>query len=206
MKRAFLQLASLALVLSVPGTALAGRPAAVDPAIMQPALNPSFAPWDCWRAGNGIVCDGQRTESWTNEPIPLQCDGRTVYSTGTDDRTLRRYGDADGLALRSRQHVMINEVLTMQPDGSGPAIYSSARYQEWYEYQTPGDLSTRTDTYLGFDTRATAPGVGLIFHDVGIKSFDIDDNVLLAHGPHPLLEDFFGTFGKVCDAFAELGA
>jgi hypothetical protein len=32
------------------------------------------------------------------------------------------------------------------------------------------------------------------------------DHVLFAHGPHPLLEDFFGTFGKLCDAFAELGA
>jgi len=41
---------------------------------------------------------------------------------------------------------------------------------------------------------------------VGVKTFDIDNNVLDAHGPHPLLEDFFGTFGKLCDAFALLGA
>ena len=58
----------------------------------------------------------------------------------------------------------------------------------------------------GWDTRAIAPGIGLIFHDVGVKTFDIDNNVLDAYGPHPLLEDFFGTFGKLCDAFAVMGA
>lgn len=196
----------IALALIAPGTAAARQPDQIDPATMQPPLQQSFSPWTCWRTGSGIVCDGVRTDSWVNEPTPLVCDGRTVYSTGTDARTKRRFGDADGLALRERQHVIIHETITLQPDGSGPAISSGGRIQEWYEYLTPGDLSTRTDTYHGWDVDAIAPGVGLIFHDAGVKSFDIDDNVLFAHGPHPLLEDFFGTFGKLCDAFAEMGA
>jgi len=205
-KRWLLMLVTLALMLAAPAGASAGRPDAVDPGNMQPALNPTFAPWDCWRTGAGIVCDGRRAESWTNEPIGLECDGRPVYSTGSDVRTLRRVGDADGLALSARTHVMIDETVSLQPDGSGPVLTGIARFTEHYVYLTPGDLSTRTVRITGIDLHGTAPGVGLIFHDVGIKSFDIDDNVLFAHGPHPLLEDFEGTFAKVCDAFAALGA
>ena len=136
----------------------------------------------------------------------LECDGRPVYSTGTDVRTLRRYGDADGLGLWSKSHAMIDEVLTMQPDGSGPAITGFARFEQRFEYGVPGDLSTRTERYAGIDVHVTAPGLGLILHDIGVKTFDIDGNVLLAHGPHPLLADFDAAFQLVCDAFAELGA
>ena len=202
--RAMLVVTAFAMLMSAPPGALAGRPDTVDPAIMQPALNPAFAPWDCWRSGAGIVCVGQKSESYANEPTPLVCDGRTVYVSGSDVRTLRRIGDADGLALRTTQHVMISDVMTLTADGSGPAIYGGARYQEHYEYLVPGDISSRTDRYTGWDTRAIAPGIGLIVHDVGTKTFDIDDNVLDAHGPHPLLDDFFGSIGKLCDAFADL--
>jgi hypothetical protein len=37
-------------------------------------------------------------------------------------------------------------------------------------------------------------------HDVGVKSFDIEDNVLFAHGPHEVLDDFEAAFDDVCDA------
>jgi hypothetical protein len=196
----------LALAMVSPGGTLAGQPDTVDPAIMQPALNPGFAPWDCWRTGTGINCDGQQSISWTNEPTPFVCDGQTVYSTGTDVRTMRRTGDADGLALVTRAHITIDEVLTLQPDGSGPALSGRARFELTFEYSTPGDGSTRTERYTGIDVHVTAPGVGLILHDVGVKTFDIDGNVVLARGPHPLLEDFDAAFASLCDAFAELGA
>jgi hypothetical protein len=196
----------LLLVMIAPASVAAGQPDRVDPSLMQPALNPTFAPWDCWRRGTGIICDGQRSDSWTNEVTFLECDGRPVYSTGTDVRTLRRNGDANGLGLWSKSHVMIDEVLTMQPDGSGPAITAFGRFEQRFEYGVPGDLATRTERYAGIDVHVTAPGLGVILHDTGVKTFDIDDNVILAHGPHPLLEDFDAAFAKVCDAFAELGA
>ena len=52
----------------------------------------------------------------------------------------------------------------------------------------------------------TGAGVGLVVHELGIKSFDIDDNLLFAHGPHPVLDDPEGSFAKFCDAFAAMGA
>jgi hypothetical protein len=104
------------------------------------------------------------------------------------------------------QHVDSRETLTLSPDGTGPALAGSAHFEEQFDYIVPGDLASRTDRYSGLDVLVTGPGVGLVIHDVGLKNFDIDDNVLLAHGPHPLLADFEGTFAKLCDAFAAMGA
>jgi hypothetical protein len=206
MKRTILMTAAVAMTLIVPSAAAAGTPDTVDPALMQPALNVTFGPWSCWRTGTEIVCDGQRLLTWEAAPTDLVCDGRTVYSTGSDRRTQRRYGDADGLALRTMQHVAIGETLSPTSDFRGPTLASAGSFEEVFEYGVPGDISTRTDRYTGVDVRVTGPGVGLVLHDVGIKTFDIDDNVLLAHGPHPVVADFDGAFAKVCDAFAALGA
>jgi hypothetical protein len=195
------------LALLVPASASAGQPDSVDPAIMQPALNPSFAPWDCWRTGTGIVCDGARTLAWEGAETIFVCEGRPVYSTGTDERTLRRYGDEAGLALRANAHVDIRETLSLTADGSGPTLRGIAQWEDHYEYLVPGDLSSRTVTRTGIDVAVTGAGVGLVIHEVGIKAFDIDDNVLLVHGPHPILDDFEGAwFAKICDAFAAMGA
>jgi hypothetical protein len=193
------------LALMMPATASAGQPDSVDPAIMQPALNATFGPFDCWRTGAGIVCDGARTLAWEGAETGFECAGRPVYSTGTDERTQRRFGDEAGLALRTNQHVDIRETLSLTTDGSGPTLQGIAHFEERFVYVVPGDLSSRTDTYTGIDVTVTGAGVGLVIHDVGIKSFDIDDNVLLARGPHPILEDFDGAFATLCDAFALMG-
>ena len=194
------------LALLMPAGASAGQPNSVDPAFMQPALNPTFAPWDCWRTGTGIVCDGARALAWEGAETEFACDGQPVYSTGTDDRTLRRFGDVNGLGLHTTGHADIRETLSLTPDGSGPTLQGIGQFTEHFEYAIPGDLSTRTDRFTGIDVTVTGAGVGLVIHDVGIKAFDIEDNVLLAHGPHPLLDDFEGTFAKLCDAFAAMGA
>lgn len=193
----------LAAVVAGPGApaVAAGRGDSVDPAVMQPSLNPSFSPWECWQTGSGIVCDGARSLSWTGAETGLVCDGHVVYTTGTDERTQRRFGDETGRALATIQHVDIRETLSLSADGTGPTLRAAGHFQEHFEYAIPGDLSSRTDTYTGLDVRVTGPGVGLVLHDVGVKTFDIDDNVLAAHGPHPVVEDFEAAFAKICDAF-----
>ena len=183
------------------GGALAGRGDAVDPALMTPPLNPSFT-WECWGNGTRIVCQGARTLSWTAVDTGLPCEYGTIYSTGTDTRTQRRVGDADGRALYTLQTVHIDEVLSLSPTSDGIVGSGRARFTERFEYLIPGDLSTRTDTYRGADAIVTVPGAGLVLHDVGIKSFDIDDNVLFMHGPHPIVEDFEAAFAPVCGALA----
>ena len=64
----------------------------------------------------------------------------------------------------------------------------------------PGDASTRVEVVSGNDVTVVVPGTGLVIHDVGVKSFDIEDNLLFAHGQHQVPEDFEAAFAKVCEA------
>jgi len=198
-------LGCLAMLLT-PASTLAGFPEKVDPALMQPGLNPAFAPWDCWRTGGGITCEGHLSGAWTDSDWGLVCDGRPVYSTGTEDRVLVRHGDENGVGLWSRSHVEIRETLSLQSDGSGPTLTAVGLWAERFDYLTPGDVSTRIERDTGLDTRVTGAGVGQVLHHVGVVIVDIEDNVLFEQGQHPLLDDFDAEFAKVCDAFAELGA
>ena len=206
MKRILIGMAVLALALSAPVGVGAGRGESVDPALMQPALNATFAPWECWRTGTGITCEGHRTLTAVGLETFFVCDGRPVYTNEVDTRTQRRYGDANGLALKTVAHVDIRGILGFEPDLSGPNLAGRGIFQETYYYLVPGDLSSRTDRYTGLDVKLTGPGVGLVVHDVGVKTFDIDDNVLFMHGPHPVVEDFEGAFVGVCPALEAIGA
>ena len=99
MKRILIGIAALAVALSAPAGAVAGRGESVDPALMQPPLNPAFEPWECWRTGTGITCEAERTATAVGADTGLVCDGRPVYTNEVDVRTQRRYGDENGLAL-----------------------------------------------------------------------------------------------------------
>ncbi|MFL5650166.1 MAG: hypothetical protein ACJ777_02715 [Chloroflexota bacterium] len=203
MRRTIVVLLGCVAVLTAPASAVAGQGDTVDPALMQPGLNPAFGPWDCWRTGDGITCEGHLSDAWTNREWDHACDGRPVYSTGTEERVLVRHGDEDGLGLWSRAHVDIREVLSLQPDGSGPTLTAGGHWAQHYEYLTPGDVSTRVERNTGMNIRVSGPGVGSVLRNVGVETFDIDGNRLVAHGS--LLEGD-AAFGAVCDAFAELGA
>ena len=206
MKRTMIVALGCAAVLLTPASAIAGQNDSVDPAIMQPGLNPAFAPWDCWRTGTGITCEGHLNDAWTNAEWGLVCDGRPVYTTGTEDRVLVRHGDEDGIGLWSRSHVEIRETLSLQPDGSGPTLNAVGLWAEHFDYPTPGDMATRVERDTGLVMRVNGPGVGLVLHDVGAVTVDIEDNVFSSHGQHPLYEDFEAAFAKVCDAFEAIGA
>ncbi len=206
MKRTILGIAVLALALGAPAGVAAGRGESVDPALMQPPLNATFGPWECWRTGDGITCEGRRTLTAVGLETFFVCDGRPVYTNEVDTRTQRRYGDANGLALKTVAHVDIRGIIGFEPDLSGPNLAGRGIFQETYYYIVPGDLSSRTDRYTGLDVKITGPGVGLVVHDVGVKTFDIDDNVLFMQGPHPVVEDFDAAFAGVCPALEAIGA
>ena len=206
MKRTLIGMAILVLALGAPVGVAAGRGESVDPLLMQPPLNPTFGPWECWRTGTGITCEGHRTLTALGVETDFVCDGRQVYTNEVDTRTQRRYGDENGLALKTVAHVDIRGILGFEPDLSGPNLTGRGIFQETYYYLVPGDLSTRTDRYTGLDVRITGPDVGLVLHDVGVKTFDIDDNVLFMHGPHPVVADFETAFAGVCPALEAIGA
>jgi hypothetical protein len=146
------------------------------------------------------MCDGERHESWTAVDTGLSCAGGTIYSTGTDDRFLRRWGDAQGLALHSHGVADTRETLALNPEMTGTTAEAFGHFSQRFSYGIPGDASTRVEVFSGNDVTVGVRGTGLVMHDVGVKSFDIEGNVLFAHGPHEVLDDFEAAFDKVCDA------
>jgi hypothetical protein len=193
---------SLMLSLTVVAPASAGPggggPAPVDPATITPPLNPTFS-WDCRRAGTNTICDGERSDAWEAVNTEIPCGDGWLWSTGTDDRTLRRFGDALGRAVRTQGHATIRETLSLSPDMSGPTASLIGQFNDRYRYSTPGDLSTRVQVISGIDLRVTVVGQGVVVRDVGVKAFDIEDNELFAHGPKDL-EDFDAAFARICAA------
>jgi hypothetical protein len=172
---------------------------------MTPPLNPSFT-WECWRNAQGIVCDGERTLTYTAvEALPCP-DGSWVYVTGTDQRTLRRIGDANGLALSAFETVRIDDRLSASASFDGIVGNGRGVWTDSYEYVVPGDLSSRIVTRRGVDVLLTIPGQGLVVLDAGIKSWDIDETILFERGPHALIDDPFGALLAVCDALAGGGS
>ena len=206
MKRSIIPLSIALLTLLAPATATAGGPVQIDPALMQPPLNQSFAPWTCLRQGSGITCVGHRTIVRDGEENGLVCDGRPVYTDEIDERTQRRYGDANGLALRTVQNVDIRGIMGFNPDLSGITVRGAGHFQETFEYLVPGDITTRTDRYTGLDGYVVAPGLGRILLDVGVKTFDFDGNLLFNHGYQEVLWYGDAAFEQICDALIYLGA
>ena len=194
-------LLAVAMVLATSVSASAGRPDAVDPSLMSPPLNPSFD-WECWRTGTGIVCDGERTTTYTAvEALPCP-DGSWIYASGSAYDTLRRVGDADGLALSTLGTTRIDDRLSRSPDFDGIVGHARGSWSDAYDYPVPGELASRTVTRRGVDVVLTVPGQGMVVLDAGIKSWDIDDNLLFAHGPHPLIDDIEDVLAATCDALA----
>ena len=208
MKRTMLGMAVLALALGAPVGVAAGRGESVDPALMQPPLNATFGPWECWRTGTGITCEGHRTLTAVGaETVP-----RLRRPAGLHERG--RHANAAPLRRRERPRpedrscTWTSEgVLGLEPDLSGPNLTGRGIFQETYYYLVPGDLSTRTDRYTGLDVRFTGPGVGLVVHDVGVKTFDIDDNVLFMPRVRiPSWRTSRAAFAGVCPALEAIGA
>jgi hypothetical protein len=206
MRRAILVATVVAILAGAPAGALAGKQDKyTDLAALQPPPNPAVA-WDCWVNGANIICEASAVDTWDAFEIDDLCAFSFYSVNGSDSRRIRRVHDLDGRQLYSTTHRDIRETLSLNADGSGPTLRAFGHFTNVFEFGTPGDVSTRTETFKGNDVTIVGPKVGLVLHDVGLKTYDIDDNLILAHGPHPVAEDFEAAFQKVCEAFEKLGA
>jgi len=195
-----------ALAVTGVGDVYAGRNEPVDPAFMTPALNPSFD-WECWRAADTIICEGTATETWSAVEIFPCADGGALYSSGFDSRRIRRVSDSEGRALTSQLFVQARDVVSRSPDMDGLLGRGMGQFSVSFEWAVPGDLSTRTSILHGADLLLTVPGHGMLLHQVGVISYDFEDNLLFARGVHPIVDDadaaFEQLFGQACDVLAE---
>lgn len=191
-------------VSSVP-TAFAGRPDTVDPNLMEPALNPSFAPWTCWRAGATIVCEGSKTETYTGLEVDfLACEGGPIYSAGTLTSTARRIGDPTGQALETAFRDRYVETFSANASGEDARLRSIGRLQHTFSYGVAGDPSTVSETLAGIGISVTGPGFGVVLHDVGTAAWDSEGGLLRLGGIHPPTfseEEWQATHDRICSVF-----
>jgi hypothetical protein len=154
--------ATLAASLAVGAPAAAKSPHAVDPATLTPALNPDFAPWDCFEAGKGITCQGEFRPVYENEPIGLQCQGQDVYISGQGREFMTRWHDAEGRATKTVVHLDYPaDVFSLSPTGEGPSVTIRGHFNRHYDYLVPGDRSSRVMTEVGaiyFDLKKAGRG------------------------------------------------
>lgn len=183
--------------------ALAKSPHTIDPATMQPALNPDFAPWSCWEAGTGIVCQGEYDDAWTGDSIGLACDGRPVYSTGTRHERMTRWHTSAGLATKTTVQLRVIETFSLDPGGSGTTARSDGHWNRHYTYPVPGDRNSRILTEVGASWLLRAPGMGTTFVDAGIVSYAAGEEfeeIIGTSGRHDFFEDPAAIDQAICDA------
>lgn len=150
---------ALAALASAATSAAATGPTPVDPATVSPTLNPDFAPWDCWRAGTGIICQGDFAPTYENEPIGPLCDGQEVYLSGSGREQMTRWHTADGLATKTVVNLRYpGDVYSLSPTGEGPTVTISGHWNRLYTYAVPGDRSSRTLTEVGAVWLGSRPG------------------------------------------------
>ena len=191
---------SIAGLLSAP-LAAAKSPHQVDPAAMQPQLNPQFAPWTCFEAGVGITCQGSYEATYAG-PTGLQCDGQDVYVRGYGREQMTRWHTADGLATKTIAQLSFPEdVYSLSPTGEGPTITISGHWNRHYTYAVPGDLGSRTLTERGLIYLGTS-AYGVVLRDVGQVTFEPGqdfETVASMHGIHHFYSDPSVVY-RLCDA------
>lgn len=196
----------LAVTALLPAAAAQAKPPhQVDPALMVPALNPDFAPWNCRTAGTGITCTGSYAETYAGVPAGLACDGQEVFLSGTARERMTRWHDPDGHATKTVVHLDYpGDVFSLSPTGDGPSLTISGHFNRHYAYAVAGDLSSRTLTEVGAIYLARAARGGpLVLHDAGRVTFvpGADFEVVASSGGvHDAYSDPTAIDTAICDA------
>jgi hypothetical protein len=191
---------------SLAPAAVSKSPHEVDQSTLQPALNPQFEPWSCWEAGDGIICQGSFSESYSG-PIGLFCGDQEVWISGTAKERMTRWHTADGLATKTVVNLQYPaDVFTLGPDGDGASLTFSGHWNRHYTYAVPGDRESRTLSERGLVYRGTSGGDRVLL-DVGTVTFapgEDFETVATLHGVHDvysrLADDPFYIDGVICDA------
>jgi hypothetical protein len=105
--------------------------------------------------------------------------GVTLVGTFTEDVRVTTFFDRAGNPIRVQIKVDQSGAITNPETGQS---VESPIHQTITE-----DLVAGTVTQVGLVFKATVPGVGVVFHDVGRVVVDAADNVIFEAGPHDVL-------------------
>lgn len=170
---------------------------AVHPAAAQ-ELNPPPPPGaTCQTTGLGIICHGSVTGSDVNADIGVSCGSFQVLESATFTDTFTLFYDQTGNVTQAVFHIRIVGILSNSLTGT--SVPEEAHYTQTITFATPGDFSTRTDTYTGQVYKVTLPGGGLILHDVGKVVLASDGTITFEGGPH---QELHNQLQKLCAALS----
>jgi hypothetical protein len=183
----------------------------VDRSLLDPPLTSSgpdrTITWACQLTPSGPVCKSIGViwdlDPW--EPIApgeFTCGGVDVRNTFSQTFMSTRYYNNDYKILKRRQFNQVQEVLSLQPDGSGNLVYVDSNYVVESVWGIPADPDTITEIHNGMDARGMAgqgPGPRLFFQMEGRAVYSPDGEAI-QHGQWDLTTDPEGVFAGVCAA------
>ncbi len=138
-----LALAGTLLAVLTPGSSAQATPSTVDESRLQPALSPTFTPWDCKLKTTGPVCTGERHLDQDFGLIQDFGCSVPLWNTRTEDRYQTRYYDQDYRNVDRSFRTKDTDFLSTSPTGQGAAtIDTHVRFTE--PFAVPGDDTTRT--------------------------------------------------------------
>ena len=105
--------------------------------------------------------------------------GVTLVGTFTEDVRVTTFFDQAGNPVRLQIKVDAAGVVT-NPE-TGESVENPAHTTVFV------DLVEGTEAQVGLVFKATVPGVGVVFHDVGRVVFDAAGNLMFEAGPHDVL-------------------
>jgi hypothetical protein len=183
--------------------ALAGQP--VTQNLMPPPL--SFE--TCKTVGNGFICEGARTESYspTDTGIPCGSGAAAFYilDQGTHNQHAIRYYDTNGNLTR---RVIYDQYFSQF---SNPLTGAAVPYMQHNTttdvLAVPGDLTSATETTTG-ETNFTVPHMGAVLLNAGKVVFNLFDGTLeFSAGPQGFIDYFYnGNTAALAGLCTALGA
>lgn len=195
------------LALTLPLSSMqASSPRVVDPDSLSPALNPHFAPYDCWEVGGGSICRGSVEES--HEPSVMDwftCDDQTIYVSSRERQQITRWHDADGNATNTILDTEFVDVFSLDPTVADPSVTVFSRVTKHYDYLIPGDRDSRVMRQTGASFVRSSEG-GVIAREAGWIEYEpgLEDEVIADYrGPKDVVEDFDGFVEAVCAALSD---
>ena len=204
----FLVIALVAIVLPTSSVG-AASPHVVDPDSLSPALNPHYAPYDCWATGRGSICQGDVEEAYGPFVMDwFDCDGQTIYVSGRERQHITRWHDADGNATKTILDTEFVDVFSLDSAGADPSVTLKSRFTKHYDYLVPGDRDTRVMRQTGASLIARPSSGGVLAREAGWIEYapGLEDEVIADYrGPKDLLDDFDGFVARVCDHLESAG-
>jgi hypothetical protein len=200
-----LWIASAALL----GSLILGSSALASPPVTQ-MLNPPPAPWwTCNAVGNGTICDGTVSFSYSGEDTGIACGSGAgsfeILDGATDTVRITARYDANGNLTELDRHERYSSA-QFSNSVSGAALPYTSNVATTFTF--PG---TNALLVIRGEMNFTAPGLGAVALNAGrlIDLFnDQGDNILFEAGPHSLFPDFYlyGDTSVVQRLCAALGA